>query len=70
MYALLRKNAKWHWNRNCEKSFDKAKLLLTGENLLVHIDTQKLLVLSVNASPYGVGAVLSHVINGTEKPIA
>ena len=44
---------------------------LSSDNLLVHFDTNKELLLSVDASPYGIGAVLSHQMpDGTEQPIA
>ena len=43
---------------------------LASSELLVHLDPEKPMVLAVDASPYGVGAVLSHVCGGTERPIA
>ena len=42
------------------KSFDEVKKLLTSDCLLVHYDPNKELILASDASPYGVGAVLSH----------
>ena len=43
---------------------------LASSELLVHFDPEKPIVLAVDASPYGVGAVLSHGGDGTERPIA
>ena len=45
--------------------------MLTAPNLLVHFDESKPLMLSCDASPYGVGAVLSHIYaDQLDKPIA
>ena len=37
---------------------------------LSHYDSEKVLRLATDASPAGVGGVLSHVIDGEEVPIA
>ena len=68
---LLRKNCVFHWGASQEQAFDCAKKMLQGHSVLVHFDTTKELVLSCDASPYGVGAVLSHIMDdGSERPIA
>ena len=42
-----------------------------SNSLLVHFDPDKHLVLACDASPYGIGAVLSHQMeDGSERPIA
>ena len=44
--------------------------MLQSEAVLVHFDTNKKLVLACDASPYGVGAVISHQLDdGSEHPI-
>ena len=47
------------------------KQLLSSLNVLVHFDDQKPIVVACDASPFGIGAVLSHILEyGTEHPVA
>ena len=53
------------------KAFDKVKELLLSSRVLVHFDDSLPLTLSCDASPYGVGAVLSHMMpNGDVRPVS
>ena len=71
LYLLLRKKQKWVWGKEQEEAFLRAKRMLQSSALLVHYDGNKPLLLACDASSYGVGAVLSHVMSdGSEKPIA
>ena len=70
LHRLLRTGQKWMWGTEENETFGKAKALLTSAHLLVHYDPEKPLILACDASPYGVGAVLSHLVEGIEKPIA
>ena len=60
LYSLLRKTAQWCWGQAQQSAFEKVKTLLQSSDLLVHFDPQKEIILACDASPYGVGAVLSH----------
>ncbi|XP_049283943.1 uncharacterized protein K02A2.6-like isoform X1 [Anopheles funestus] len=70
LHALLKKNTKFNWDSKCEEVFQETKQMLINHKVLEPYDPSKPIVLAVDASPYGVGAVLSHVINKIEKPIA
>ena len=71
MYDLLHENKKWEWSAQCTESFKRAKDLLISPNVLVHYDPNLPIKLAADASSYGVGAVISHVMpDNSEKPIA
>ncbi|CAB4033870.1 Transposon Tf2-9 poly, partial [Paramuricea clavata] len=67
---LLKKNVPWKWTKSEDAAFKAAKNLLLNSRTLVHYNESLPLVLSCDASSYGAGAVLSHVINGKHQPIA
>lgn len=67
---LLRKDSPWSWGKRQKMAFQDVKTQLLASHVLVHFDPKKPLVLSCDASPYGVGAVLAHILeDGTERPI-
>ena len=71
LYKLLQKNVPWTWGTEQQIAFDSAKSALTSDRLLVHYDPDKELNLACDASPYGVGAVLSHRLpDGSDQPIS
>ena len=71
LYRLLRQGVKWQWESEQEAALAEVKKVLQSSNLLTHFDPTKSLVLACDASPFGVGAVLSHRFDdGTEKPIS
>ena len=68
---LLKKHQKWKWTDACEKAFKWAKQALVSAKVLVHYDPNLPIRVAADASAYGIGAVLSHVLHdGTEHPIA
>ena len=71
LYELLQKTTKWTWGRRQREAFAAVKDLLRSPQVLVHYDQKLPLILACDASPYGVGAVLSHRMpTGDERPIA
>ena len=70
LYDLLQKQKKWSWGPSEVEAFNKVKELLKSSRVLVHLDPQLPLILSCDASPYGLGAVLSHRMpSGEERPM-
>uniref|UniRef100_A0A1X7V2J4 Reverse transcriptase RNase H-like domain-containing protein n=1 Tax=Amphimedon queenslandica TaxID=400682 RepID=A0A1X7V2J4_AMPQE len=54
-----------------QNAFKQAKELLQQNSLLIHFHDSKPIILAFDASPYGIGAVLSHKMSdGSEHPIS
>ena len=70
LHELLAKDCKWTSGKRQVEAFNRAKDMFNSSDLLVHHDPSKELVLSCDASPYGLRAVLSHIIDGKERPIS
>ena len=70
LHRLLHKGQQWKWDQSCEDAFRKVKELVTSEQVLTHYDPEKPIKLAFDASTYGIGAVISHIIEGHEQPIA
>lgn len=71
LHELLRKGTKWVWSKECEEAFQGSKSELMVGRVLVPYDEKRKLILACDASPYGIGAVISHVMDdGQERPIA
>ena len=59
------------WTKQCQEAFEACKEGLTSDSLLVHYDLNCQLRLACDASSYGLGAALSHVMgDGQERPVA
>ena len=70
LYRLLRKDVKWSWKQREVKSFEASKKLLMSSGVLMHFNPSLPIVLSCDASSYGVGAVLAHKMpDGSERPV-
>ena len=70
LHELLKESQRWQWSLDCEKSFKESKKRLMSAELLVHFDANKDIVINCDASQYGVGAVMSHIMEDkSESPI-
>ena len=70
LYQLL-ENKPWNWTPAYKQAFHDVKHALTSESALAHYSPTLTMELSVDASPYGVGAVIMLVyLNGLRRPIA
>ena len=71
LHKLLQREEKWDWSKVQQEAYAKCKRMLASDALLVHYDNRRELKLACDASSYGLGAVISHVMeNGETKPIA
>ena len=71
LHGLLKKHVHWAWTSKEDDAFQRVKCHLASCKLLAHYDPKLPINLACDASPYGVGAVLSHVMpDGSEKPVA
>ena len=58
----------WAWNQECQESFDKLKSKLSNTPMLAFPDFKVPFILTTDASTVGLGAVLSQVQEGFERP--
>nr|XP_022910493.1 uncharacterized protein K02A2.6-like [Onthophagus taurus] len=71
LYQLLKTNVKFIWSKQCENVFVDLKKTLTSTEVLTPFDPELPLTLATDASPTGLGAVISHTMSdGSERPIA
>lgn len=67
---LLRVNVPFTWTKAQEQAFCKSKEAFLSNEILAHYDPKLPLILATDASPYGVGAVLSQLHpNGVERVV-
>jgi len=67
---LTKERTPFVWTEQCEQAFLESKILLAKNRMLTLYDPTKPLVLVCDASPYGVGCLIAHRIDGIEYPIS
>ena len=66
---LLCKNTQWSWSSEYDHAFKQAKEKLLSPKVLIHYNLSLPIRLVGDASAYGIGAVISHVMaDGSERP--
>uniref|UniRef100_A0A2H8THY5 RNA-directed DNA polymerase n=1 Tax=Melanaphis sacchari TaxID=742174 RepID=A0A2H8THY5_9HEMI len=67
---LLKKDIKFVWSEECQKSFDKLKAALCSKPILKYPDFTKPFILTTDASNKALGAILSQGEIGQDLPIS
>lgn len=70
LYKLLKLKQTWTWGVQEKEAFAQVKEKLLASSLLIHFDNNKEVILASDASPYGLGAVLSQETPEGDRPIA
>ena len=67
---LLRKGAPWEWTDEQDQAFRTLKYKITSASILAHFDPDAQTIVTTDASGTGLGAVLSQLSGGKERPVA
>lgn len=71
LYELLKKGNKWYWGHEHEDAFNAIKKCLASDQVLAHFNHNATIILTVDASPSGLSAILSQIEpNGSERPVS
>ena len=57
---LLKKDKKWRWTPECQTAFDQIKKALTPDFFLTHYDPKLEIIVTSEASSYGVATCILH----------
>ena len=70
LYMLLQHSTEWKWGHKQRGVFKQAKSLLQSNGVLVYFNDRLPLLLSCDASLYGLGAILAYQMpDGSERPV-
>jgi len=69
LHALTKKGVRFFWSTECQTAFERLKDALTTAPTLALPDEEGEFLLDCDASNFAIGAVLSQVQDGIEKPI-
>lgn len=67
---LLKKDVKYHWEKEQEEAFNILKTSISEDSLLFHPDTEEPFIVHISSSTIGLGAILSQKDGeGDEHPV-
>jgi len=69
LHDLTKKGVRFQWTNDCQRAFDRLKSALSGATVLALPRDEGDFILDCDASETAIGAVLSQVQNGEERPI-
>ncbi|UYV76646.1 K02A2.6-like [Cordylochernes scorpioides] len=69
LHRLLDSNSPWKWNKEHQRSFAEVKNLISSKSVLAHFNEDLPILVNCDASEYGVGAILSQIDHGVERPV-
>lgn len=67
---LLQKKTRFEWTKKCEEAFLNIKKEIVSNTVLMSFNPDLPIIVSCDASPVGVAGILSHFVNGVERPVA
>jgi hypothetical protein len=67
---LTEKNTAYIWTEDCKKAFDTLREKLIEGVGLAYPDPEIHFILDCDASQFGLGAVLSQIVEGTERVVS
>ena len=70
LLKLTEDRAKFVWDDDCESAFQSLKRLLTEAPILAFPDFEKEFILTTDASGIGLGAILTQMVDGSERVVA
>ena len=70
LYELEKKNVSFQWSKKCELAFNAVKEAICNSSAIINFDPKRETILITDASEYGIGGVLSQLINGEEKIVS
>ena len=66
----LKQDSIWSWTSECQRAFDRLKLMISNPPILAHFDVEATTVVSCDASGSAIGGCLSQIKDGVERPVA